>query len=80
MASDSEPENFFGPPEIAIPTPSKPPCKSTPNTLKTEKNHNKRLVQQLAAAKELSLQIFKIGRVVERWLMSSYSALHAIWS
>jgi len=76
MASDSEPENFFGPPEIAIPTPSKPPCKSTPNTLKTEKNHNKRLVQLLAAVSAN----FQIGRVVERWLMSSYSAVHAIWS
>jgi len=40
----------------------------------------KRLVQLQAAAKELSLQIFKIGRVFDvRWLMSSYSAVHAIW-
>lgn len=41
----------------------------------------KRLVQLESAAKELSLQIFKIGRVFDvRWLMSSFSAVNAIWS
>jgi len=40
----------------------------------------KRLVQLQSAAKELSLQIFKIGRVFDvRWLMSTYSAVDAIW-
>jgi len=37
-------------------------------------------VQLESAAKELSLQIFKIGRVFDvRWLMSSFSAVNAIW-
>ena len=37
-------------------------------------------MQLESAAKELSLQIFKIGRVFDvRWLMSSFSAVNAIW-
>ena len=40
----------------------------------------KHLLQLQSAAKELSVQIFKIGQVFDvRWLMSSYSAIHAIW-
>lgn len=40
----------------------------------------KRLVQLESAAKELSLKIFKIGRVFDvRWLMSSFSAVNVIW-
>jgi hypothetical protein len=41
---------------------------------------SKRLLQLEVVAKEISVQIFKIGKVFDvRWLMSSYNAVNALW-